>query len=158
MNRVPTLSLRTPKSTFPKFRSFPIGSQQLGQRGYVTTAAFTLPTHPNKTYVHPTHVLPTPAPSITQEHLDRAKYILPVYARPEIVLSKAKGPYVWDVEGRRYLDFSAGIAVNALGGGDAGVIKVSFRFSSLFRRLSDEANILQAWEWLVTSVFFYLHS
>ncbi len=54
------------------------------------------------------------------------------------MLSKAKGPYVWDVEGKRYLDFSAGIAVNALGGGDGGVLKVGFRFSSLFRRLSDE--------------------
>ena len=31
---------------------------------------------------------------------------------------------MWDVEGRRYLDFSAGIAVNSLGGGDGGVLKV----------------------------------
>ena len=47
-----------------------------------------------------------------------------MYARPEIILTKSKGAYVWDVEGRRYLDFSAGIAVNSLGGGDGGVLKV----------------------------------
>jgi len=46
-----------------------------------------------------------------------------------MVLSRAKGPYVWDVEGKRYLDFTAGIAVNALGGGDGGVLKVSYRSS-----------------------------
>lgn len=67
-----------------------------------------------------------------------------MYARPDIILSKAKGAYVWDVEGRRYLDFGAGIAVNALGGGDGGVLKVR-PFCSAghfdlfgFRSLSDE--------------------
>lgn len=61
-----------------------------------------------------------------KELLDRSNaYILPVYARPPIVLAKGKGAYVWDVEGRQYLDFSAGIAVNALGHGDEGVVEVS---------------------------------
>ena len=58
--------------------------------------------------------------------LDRSNaYILPVYARPPIVLDKGKGAYVWDVQGRQYLDFSAGIAVNALGHGDEGLVEVS---------------------------------
>ncbi|KZT72661.1 acetylornithine and succinylornithine aminotransferase [Daedalea quercina L-15889] len=57
--------------------------------------------------------------------IDRsAAYVLPVYARPPIVLSHGKGAYVWDTEGRRYLDFSAGIAVNALGHSDMGVANV----------------------------------
>ncbi|KAJ3892482.1 pyridoxal phosphate-dependent transferase [Lentinula edodes] len=61
----------------------------------------------------------------TQATLSRAKeYILPVYARPDFVLSHGKGSYVWDTEGRKYLDFSAGIAVNALGHSDEGVTKV----------------------------------
>ncbi|HTL40839.1 MAG TPA: acetylornithine transaminase [Pseudolysinimonas sp.] len=34
---------------------------------------------------------------------------------PLAVLHHGEGAYVWDVEGRRYLDFLAGIAVNALG-------------------------------------------
>ena len=58
--------------------------------------------------------------------LDRSNaYILPVYARPPIVLDKGKGAYGWDVQGRQYLDFSAGIAVNALGHGDEGLVEVS---------------------------------
>ncbi len=52
-------------------------------------------------------------------------YILPVYARPSIIMDKGKGAYVWDVQGRQYLDFSAGIAVNALGHGDEGLVEVS---------------------------------
>jgi acetylornithine aminotransferase len=37
------------------------------------------------------------------------------FAPPLATLSHGEGPYVWDIEGRRYLDFLAGIAVNALG-------------------------------------------
>lgn len=40
------------------------------------------------------------------------------------MLSHGKGSYVWDTEGRKFLDFSAGIAVNALGHSDEGVAKV----------------------------------
>ena len=62
----------------------------------------------------------------TQAMLYRSNaYILPVYVRPPFVLEKGKGAYVWDVQGRQYLDFSAGIAVNALGHGDEGVVEVS---------------------------------
>ena len=87
--------------------------------------SYILPTQPNKSHLHPTHLPPSPATPTVQAYLDRAdSYLLPVYARPEIVLAKSKGAYVWDVEGRRYLDFSAGIAVNSLGGGDGGVLKV----------------------------------
>ncbi|KAJ7499170.1 acetylornithine aminotransferase [Mycena latifolia] len=68
---------------------------------------------------------PTPAPTPkTQELLDlSAAYLLPVYARPEFVLSHGHGSYVYDTAGKRYLDFSAGIAVNALGHADEGVVK-----------------------------------
>jgi acetylornithine/N-succinyldiaminopimelate aminotransferase len=38
-----------------------------------------------------------------------------VYGRPKTVLTRGEGCYVWDVDGRRYLDLLAGIAVNALG-------------------------------------------
>ena len=60
-----------------------------------------------------------------QDVIDRgSKYILPVYARAPFVLSHGKGLWVWDTAGRKYLDFSAGIAVNALGHADEGVLKV----------------------------------
>ena len=35
--------------------------------------------------------------------------------RPEIVMEKGKGMYLWDTEGKKYLDFVAGWAVNSLG-------------------------------------------
>ncbi len=37
------------------------------------------------------------------------------YARFPLLIEKGKGSYVWDSDGRRYLDFAQGIAVNALG-------------------------------------------
>ncbi len=40
------------------------------------------------------------------------------YGRAPIVLSHGLGTKVWDVQGKEYLDFAAGIAVNALGHSD----------------------------------------
>src|SRR5947209_2276063 len=41
--------------------------------------------------------------------------MIKTYARPPPMFVKGKGCYLWDVENRKYLDFTAGIAVNALG-------------------------------------------
>jgi acetylornithine/N-succinyldiaminopimelate aminotransferase len=43
------------------------------------------------------------------------RYVLQNYARHPLVLTRGDGPYMWDVDGKRYLDFIAGIGVNALG-------------------------------------------
>ncbi|MBC8015797.1 MAG: acetylornithine transaminase [Sporomusaceae bacterium] len=43
------------------------------------------------------------------------QYYMPVFARYSIVLSHGEGLYVYDNEGKKYLDFLAGIAVNLLG-------------------------------------------
>jgi acetylornithine aminotransferase len=40
------------------------------------------------------------------------------------MFEKGEGCYMWDIENRKYLDFTAGIAVNALGHCDAGVAQV----------------------------------
>ncbi len=47
-----------------------------------------------------------------------ARYWLPVYKPRELVLDHGQGARVWDRDGREYVDFGAGIAVNALGHGD----------------------------------------
>jgi len=47
--------------------------------------------------------------------------ILGTYKRPPMELVRGEGVYVYDREGTRYLDFVSGIAVNALGYGDAGL-------------------------------------
>jgi acetylornithine/N-succinyldiaminopimelate aminotransferase len=38
-----------------------------------------------------------------------------VFARYPLVLERGEGPYVYDIEGKKYLDFLGGIAVNILG-------------------------------------------
>ncbi|GAA5081944.1 acetylornithine/succinyldiaminopimelate transaminase [Lysobacter panacisoli] len=43
------------------------------------------------------------------------RYYLPVYRPRRIVLDHGKDARVWDRDGREYVDFGAGIAVNALG-------------------------------------------
>lgn len=47
--------------------------------------------------------------------------LLPVYKRAPMELVGGEGVELIDAEGRRYLDFAAGIAVNALGYGDSGL-------------------------------------
>ena len=44
-----------------------------------------------------------------------AASLMNTFGTPKLVLTKGDGPYVWDAEGRRYLDLLGGIAVNALG-------------------------------------------
>jgi len=48
--------------------------------------------------------------------------LLPVYER-EITLVSGKGARLFDKEGRAYLDFAAGIAVNGFGYGDRAIVK-----------------------------------
>ena len=47
--------------------------------------------------------------------------LLPVYRRANLEIVRGEGVYVYDPEGRAYLDFVSGIAVNALGYNDDGI-------------------------------------
>jgi len=49
---------------------------------------------------------------LVREH---APYMVTTYARPPPVFVKGAGSYLWDIENRKFLDFTAGIAVNSLG-------------------------------------------
>ena len=52
----------------------------------------------------------------TQEIIElEQRYILQTYKRPEFVLERGEGVWLFDSEGRQYLDACSGIAVNALG-------------------------------------------
>ena len=46
-----------------------------------------------------------------------ARDYLPVFARYKIVLDRGEGVYVYDTQGKKYIDFLGGIAVNVLGHG-----------------------------------------
>lgn len=50
------------------------------------------------------------------------KYVMNTYSRFPITLVKGKGVKVWDKDGKEYLDFVGGIAVNALGHSHQGVV------------------------------------
>lgn len=51
------------------------------------------------------------------------KYVMNTYGRLPIVIDKGEGCYVWDLDGNRYLDLVAGIAVNSLGHSHPAVTK-----------------------------------
>lgn len=55
--------------------------------------------------------------SITQAELVELgqRYLYPNYRQPPLVMVRGKGCQLWDKAGKRYLDLTAGIAVNSLG-------------------------------------------
>ncbi len=55
---------------------------------------------------------------------EAARYLMNTYRRPPVVFTRGKGCYLFDAEGRRYLDFLGGIAVNALGHAHPRLVRV----------------------------------
>jgi len=51
-------------------------------------------------------------------------YLLNTYARYPLVIARGKGVHVFDIEGRRYLDFVGGLGVNALGHAHPRIVRV----------------------------------
>ncbi len=45
----------------------------------------------------------------------RGKYLMETYSRLPITMRKGSGSWLWDTEGKKYLDYTTGIAVNSLG-------------------------------------------
>ena len=43
------------------------------------------------------------------------EYLYPNYRQPPLVIARGQGSVLWDTDGKRYLDFCAGIAVSSLG-------------------------------------------
>mgnify|MGYP001032772339 FL=1 len=54
------------------------------------------------------------------------KYLMHAYNPYPLVLAEGKGAYLYDTEGKAYLDFLSGIAVNSLGYGHEGVLNAIF--------------------------------
>ena len=74
--------------------------------------------------VRRTGARPTTPMSDTAPLLDLAdRYYVPVYRPRRIVLDHGRGARVWDRDGREYVDFGAGIAVNALGHANPALIE-----------------------------------
>ncbi|MEO8673434.1 MAG: acetylornithine/succinylornithine family transaminase [Tahibacter sp.] len=80
---------------------------------------------------------PSSASAALLEKCDR--YYVPVYRPRALVLDRGVGSRVWDTDGREYVDFTAGIAVSALGHADP----------ELITALTDQASKL----WHTSNVF-----
>lgn len=97
------------------------------------------------------------APTTTPAATDGASAILGTYKRQAPLFVRGEGVYLYDADGKRYLDFVAGIAVTALGHGDAGVMNAMqeamatglLHTSNLYRTAPGETLA----QWLVSHSF-----
>ena len=70
--------------------------------------------------------------SLSKDFLQAAKNsILFTTQRPEIVMERGQGMYLWDTEGKQYLDFVGGWAVTSLGHSPAAIAEALERQSRL---------------------------
>src|ERR671926_301653 len=70
----------------------------------------------------------TPEPEVLSQFEQikqlESNYLLQNYARYPLALHRGKGCYVYDLDGKRYLDFISGIGVNSLGYAHPRITKV----------------------------------
>jgi acetylornithine/N-succinyldiaminopimelate aminotransferase len=91
----------------------PQAPQGVGAPPRIQDAADPAPTR------HPAAAGNAAAPQPASAPAAPASAILGTYKRAPMELVRGEGVWLWDAEGRKYLDFVSGIAVNALGHGDA---------------------------------------
>ena len=65
-----------------------------------------------------------PVPSFQQIVELERRFLLQTYNRYPIVIQRGKGVFLYDLDGKRYLDFVAGLGVNALGHAHPRIVKV----------------------------------
>src|SRR5690606_32342982 len=63
--------------------------------------------------------------------------VMPTYARADIEMVRGEGCYMFDSKGRKYLDFAAGIAVNAFGHGHPHLVDALKRQADLLWHTSN---------------------
>ena len=75
------------------------------------------------------------------------KYVANTYARFPIALVQGKGARVWDADGKQYIDFVAGIAVNGLGHNHPAIIRAIQRQAQTLATLSmDGSSMPFSWK------------
>ncbi|MBM3486532.1 MAG: aspartate aminotransferase family protein [Alphaproteobacteria bacterium] len=90
---------------------------------------------------------------------------MPNYARADIAFERGEGPYLFTAEGRRYLDFAAGVAVNALGHGHPHLVaalveqaKRVWHYSNLYRVPGQEQMAARLVERTFADTVFFCNS
>ncbi|MGA2427288.1 MAG: aspartate aminotransferase family protein [Candidatus Acidiferrum sp.] len=96
---------------------------------------------------------------------DAEKFLLPTYKRSPFVLTHGRGCYVFDADGRKYLDFLGGIAVNALGHAHPRIVKVirreaarAIHFSNLYHNAFQGPLALKLSAWSGMDRVFFSNS
>ncbi|GAA5854273.1 hypothetical protein JCM8547_001760 [Rhodosporidiobolus lusitaniae] len=92
----------------------------------------------NTDYLKPTHLDDAVPANVAARLKKHSSVVLNTYARPQFILTRGKGCKLYDSHDREFLDFSGGIAVNALGHADEGVAKV---LQDQSRRLVHNSNL-----------------
>ena len=62
-------------------------------------------------------------PSLQEIQTLEQKYLLQTYARYPLVIARGKGVYIYDSDGKKYLDLVGGLGVNALGHAHPRIVK-----------------------------------
>ncbi|HVN22209.1 MAG TPA: aspartate aminotransferase family protein [Dongiaceae bacterium] len=65
----------------------------------------------------------TPPTTLEQIAALERQYLLQTYNRYPVVLARGKGVFLYDIEGKKYLDFVSGLGVNALGHAHPRIVK-----------------------------------
>jgi acetylornithine/N-succinyldiaminopimelate aminotransferase len=78
-----------------------------------------------------------PAAKIDARLRDAEQFLLPTYKRPPVVFTHGRGCTVYDTNGKKYLDFLGGIAVNALGHAHPRIVKTIRREAARAIHLSN---------------------
>jgi acetylornithine/N-succinyldiaminopimelate aminotransferase len=93
------------------------------------------------------------------------KFLLPTYKRGSFLLERGRGCYVYDADGKKYLDFLGGIAVNALGHAHPRIVKVirreaarAMHFSNLYHNAFQGPLARKLAEWSGLDRAFFCNS
>src|SRR5437764_4468729 len=65
------------------------------------------------------------------------QYLLPTYNPYPLAIERGKGIFVWDYDGRRYLDLLGGLGVNALGHAHPRIVKIIRRQAAQLIHISN---------------------
>lgn len=91
--------------------------------------------------------------------------VMPTYARADVVFERGEGPYLYATDGRRFLDFAAGVAVTALGHAHPYLIKALteqankvWHTSNLFRVAGQESLAKRLTELTFADTVFFTNS
>ncbi len=96
---------------------------------------------------------------------DAVEFLLPTYKRPPLVFTRGRGALVFDAQGKKYLDFLGGIAVNALGHAHPRIVRVirreaarAIHLSNLFHNLYQGPLARKLAEWSGHDRVFFANS